>query len=70
MAICKRCGKRGALENGICPQCLRKDRFTHGSLPLPDFKEKFIKDPVSGIFYADDACFNTNLTRRIGDSLR
>lgn len=55
MAICKRCGKRGALENGICPQCLRKDRFTHGSLPLPDFKEKFIKDPVSGIFYADDA---------------
>ena len=55
MTICKRCGRRGALRNDICPQCLRNEQLAHGSLPISDFKEKYLKDPVSGIFYADDA---------------
>ncbi len=55
MTICKRCGRRGALRNDICPQCLRNEQLAHGSLPVSDFKEKYLKDPVSGIFYADDA---------------
>ncbi len=43
------------MENGICPQCLRGDGFASGSLSLSAFRGKYIKDPVSGIFYADDA---------------
>ena len=55
MVLCSRCGKRDALENGLCLNCIGGTKHLDGSISIERFKEKYLNDPASGIFFADDA---------------
>ncbi|EHQ36202.1 DEAD/DEAH box helicase [Methanoplanus limicola] len=56
MVLCSKCNKNQAVDMGLCTDCLISHRSGGSNcVQFECFKKDYLKEPYSGIFWADDA---------------
>ncbi|WOF16786.1 AAA family ATPase [Methanoplanus sp. FWC-SCC4] len=67
MVRCTKCGVRDATDMGLCRVCLSGKNNCQRDIPdFKDFADKYLKDPYTGFFYADDALLQYSYYRQDG----